>query len=138
VNGSRRRFALRMALVLLAMLVVAATTLGTLWVLVAPEHLPTIVVNGRELVLGANGGAHWLAAMLAALAALLVLMVVVPMALLLAIALPLLLAVIGLAVGGLAIALIVGLALAPLLLVGWLVWRATRGRRDDGDATIAR
>jgi hypothetical protein len=62
----------------------------------------------------------------------------VPMALLLAIALPLLLVVIGLAVGAFAIALIVGLTLSPLLLVGWLLWRATRGRRDDGDATIAR
>jgi hypothetical protein len=138
MNGSRRRIALRVALVLLAMIVVASATLGTLWVLVAPEHLPTIVVNGRELVLGANDGAHWLAATVAALVALLVLMVVVPLALLLATALPLLLVVIGLAVGGLAIALIVGLTLAPLLLVGWLVWRATHGRRDGGDATIAR
>jgi hypothetical protein len=138
MSGSRRRIALRVALVLLAMIVVASATLGTLWVLVAPEHLPTIVVNGRELVLGANDGAHWLAATLATLAALLVLMVVVPLALLLAITLPLLLVVIGLAVGGLAIALIVGLTLAPLLLVGWLVWRATRGPRDGGDATIAR
>jgi hypothetical protein len=138
MNGSRRRIALRVALVLLAMIVVASATLGTLWVLVAPEHLPTIVVNGRELVLGANDGAHWLAATLATLAALVVLMVVVPLALLLAITLPLLLVVIGLAVGGLAIALIVGLTLAPLLLVGWLVWRATRGPRDGGDARIAR
>jgi hypothetical protein len=135
--GSRRRIALRVALVLLAMLVVAAATLGTLWVLVAPEHLPTIVVNGRELVLGAADGGHWLAATLAALVALLVLMVIVPMALLLAIALPLLLVVIGLAVGALAIALIVGLTLSPLLLVGWLLWRATRGPRD-GEATITR
>jgi hypothetical protein len=132
------RVALRVSLVLLAMIVVAAATLGTLWVLVAPEHLPTVVVNGRELVPGANGGAHWLAATLAALAALLVLMIVVPLALLLATALPLLLLVIGLAAGGFAIALIVGLTLAPLLLVGWLVWRATRAPRDDGDARIAR
>ena len=132
------RVALRVALVLLAMVVVAAATLGTLWVLVAPEHLPTIVVNGRELLPGANDGAHWLAATLAALAALLVLMIVVPLALLLATALPLLLLVVGLAAGGFAVALIVGLTLAPLLLVGWLVWRATRGPRDDDDATIAR
>ena len=138
MNGSRRRIALRVALVLLAMIVVASATLGTLWVLIAPEHLPTIVVNGRELVLGANDGAHWLAATIAALVALLVLMVVVPLALLLATALPLLLVVIGLAVGGFAIALIVGLTLAPLLLVGWLVWRLTRGPRGDGDARIAR
>ena len=138
IAGSRRRIALRVALVLLAMLVVAAATLGTLWVMVAPEHLPTIVINGRELMLGADDGAHWLAATVAALVALLVLMVVVPLALLLAMALPLLLVVVGLAIGGLAIALIVGLTLAPLLLVGWLVWRATRGPRGDDDATIAR
>ena len=136
--GPRRRIAWRIALVLLAMMLVAAATLGTLWLLVAPEHLPTIVLNGREIAFGARDGSHWLAATLAALVALLVLMVVVPMALLLAIALPLLLVVVGIAVGGLAIALIVGLTLAPLLLVGWLVSRATRGPRDGGDATIPR
>ena len=138
MSGSRRRIAVRVTLVLLAMIAVAAATLGTLWVIVAPEHLPTIVLNGREIAFGAQDGAHWLAATVVALVALLVLMIVVPMALLLAIALPLLLVVIGLAVGGLAIALIVGLTLAPLLLVGWLVWRATRGPRDGGDATIER
>ena len=135
----RGRVALRIAAVLLAMLAVAAATLGAMWVYVAPEHLPLIVVNGREWTLGAGDGAHWVSASVAALVALVVLMVVVPMGLLLAIALPLLLVVVGLGIGALAVALIVGLSLSPLLLIVWLVWRATRPPpAGDGDATIAR
>jgi hypothetical protein len=137
MNGPRQRPWLRWSAALLALLVVAALTLGTLWVFVMPEYLPTIVVNGRELTFGADAGGHWFAASLVALLALVALMFVVPLALLLAMALPLLFIVLGLAIGGFAIALIVGLTLAPLLLVGWLLWRATRGPRTD-DARIGR
>ena len=132
------KIALRVALGLLALLVVAAATLAALWLLVAPEHLPTIVVNGREIALGAGPGAHWLAATLAALVALVVLMVVVPMALLLAVAVPLLVVLLGLGAGAAGLALVAGVVLSPLLLIGWLLWRATRTRPRDGDATIGR
>ena len=130
MNGARRRPVLRGALWLFALLVVAAATLATLWVLVAPEHLPSIVVNGHELVLD-NGGQRWLPAALAVLALLVVLTVVLPVALLFASALPLAILAIALALGTLAIGLVVGLSLAPLLLLGWLIWRATRASRTQ-------
>ncbi|HSN32145.1 MAG TPA: hypothetical protein VLU41_05635 [Ideonella sp.] len=133
MSNGRSRIAWRVALVLLALLAVAAATLGTLWVIVAPDALPTIIVNGREIVPGAHAG--WLGATLAVLVALVVLIVVVPLALLLATALPLLAVLLGLGLGAAALVLVVALALSPLLLVGWLVWRATRARPD---ATIPR
>ncbi len=103
----------------------AALLLGAYLVFGLPDELGRVTVNGEVLNLhGAHAG-HWLLASLVVFVALLVLMVVVPTVLLLAFIVPLTLAAFGMLVG----AVLTGLVLSPLILLGWWLWK--RRRKPD-------
>jgi hypothetical protein len=103
-----------------------------------------VIINDRELDLGAHHAGHAAAAAVGLLIAACALGLVVPLALLLGVMLPVLLVLIGLAIGGAALLGAGALALAPLwvplLLVVWLWRRARRARPPtsggSGGATI--
>jgi hypothetical protein len=129
------RLAWRWAAVLFVLLALSAAGLAALLVWVLPQHVGSISINGEELVLGPATSAHWFVAWLLLLAALLALLLIVPLALLFGVALPLALAAVGVLLGTLFAALVIALRCAPLLVGGWLVWRATRGGKT-APATI--
>jgi hypothetical protein len=84
-----------------------------------PQEIGTVAINGHPLDLhGAHAG-HFLLATMGVLLALTIVLVVVPIVLLLVLAVPFVLAAFGLAVAALA----AGLVLAPLILIGWWLWK---------------
>jgi hypothetical protein len=111
------------------------------FVLVAPldGHGLHIIVNDRELDLGAHGAGHLAAGALGLLVAASVVGIVVPLALLFGLMLPLLLVLGLVTVAGAALLGVGALALAPiwlpLLLLAWL-WRRSRRVRPAPGATI--
>ena len=137
MSAPHAQLAWRWAAVLFALLALSAAALAALLVWVLPQQVGSISVNGEELVLGPATSAHWFVAWLFLLAALLALLLVVPMALLFGVALPLALAAVGVLLGTLFAALVIALLCAPLVVGGWLVWRAARGAKAP-PATIAR
>ncbi len=95
----------------------AALLLGAYLVFGLPDELGRVTVNGEVLNLhGAHAG-HWLLASLVVFVALPVL--------LLAFIVPLTLAAFGMLVG----AVLTGLVLSPLILLGWWLWK--RRRKPD-------
>lgn len=84
-----------------------------------PQEIGMVTVNGHALDLhGAHAG-HFLLATMGVLLALTIVLVLVPTILLLALAVPFVLAPFGLAVAALA----AGLALSPLILLAWWLWK---------------
>ena len=134
MNATDRRSLRLFVGVALLLLALSAATLAALLVWALPGHIGSISINGEELALGPASLAHWLVATLVVLALLLVLLLVVPFALLLGLALPLALALIGV----LLVVLLSAIVFSPLLLAGWLLWRAVRADRPRDAATIAR
>ena len=107
----------------LLLTLLAAMLFGAYLVFGLPDDLGRVTVNGEVLNLhGAHAG-HWLLASLIVFVGLLVLMVVVPAVLLLALIVPLTLAALGMLAG----AVLTGLVLSPLILLGWWLWK--RGRK---------
>ena len=110
---------------MLALAIVAALA----WLLAA--HLwgpfdqgPVVQVDGESVTIGGVHAIHGALAITGVLVALLVVMTVVP----LVVALSLAIAACGIAVGIAAAVFGVLIPLSPFLLIGWLIWRATRNR----------
>ena len=111
--------------VVLLLALVAALLVGAYLVFGLPDDIGRVTVNGQVINLhGAHAG-HWLLASLIVFMGLLVLMVLVPALLLLGFILPLTLAAFGMLVG----AVLTGLLLSPLILLGWWLWK--RRRKPD-------
>jgi hypothetical protein len=112
-----------LGLVLLLALL-AALLFGAYLVFGLPDEIGRVTVNGELIDLhGAHAG-HWLLASLIVFVCLLVLMVLVPALLLLAFVVPLTLATFGMLAG----ALLTGLVLSPLMLLGWWLWNRSAKR----------
>ena len=108
--------------VVLLLALVAALLFGAYLVFGLPDDIGRVTVNGQVINLhGAHAG-HWLLASLIVFMGLLVLMVLVPALLLLGFILPLTLAAFGMLVG----AVLTGLLLSPLILLGWWLWKRRR------------
>ena len=108
--------------VVLLLALVAALLVGAYLVFGLPDDIGRVTVNGQVINLhGAHAG-HWLLASLIVFMGLLVLMVLVPALLLLGFILPLTLAAFGMLVG----AVLTGLLLSPLILLGWWLWKRRR------------
>jgi len=100
----------------------AAMLFGAYLVFGLPDDIGRVTVNGEVINLhGAHAG-HWLLTSLIVFVCLLVLMVLVPALLLLAFIVPVTLAAFGMLVG----ALLTGLVLSPLILLGWWLWKRRR------------
>lgn len=129
----RRR---RWPLVLLTLAVLAAGTLALLWQAIGSAGvLPlSLSVDGeevlRDLDLSALEPAQQLALALGLLLLVLTLAVAVPLAVLITVGAALLLALLPLAAALAALALVA----SPLVLLGWLLWRALR--RSPGRGTL--
>jgi hypothetical protein len=109
----------------LLLALVAALLFGAYLVFGLPDDIGRVTVNGELINLhGAHAG-HWLLASLIVFVCLLVLMLLVPALLLLAFVVPLTLAAFGMLVG----ALLTGLVLSPLILLGWWLWKR-RGKPE--------
>ena len=112
-----------LGLVLLLALL-AALLFGAYLAFGLPDEIGRVTVNGELIDLhGAHAG-HWLLASLIVFVCLLVLMLLVPALLLLAFVVPLTLAAFGMLVG----ALLTGLVLSPLMLLGWWLWNRSAKR----------
>jgi hypothetical protein len=108
----------------LLLTLLAALLFGAYLVFGLPDDIGRVTVNGELIDLhGAHAG-HWLLASLIVFVCLLVLMVLVPALLLLAFVVPLTLAAFGMLVG----ALLTGLVLSPLILLGWWLWNRSAKR----------
>ena len=106
----------------LLLTLVASMLFAAYLVFELPQEIGKVTVNGQVLNLhGAHAG-HWLLASLIVLVALIVVMVAVPAVALLALVVPVTLAAFGLAAG----ALVVGLLLSPLIMLGWWLWKRSR------------
>ena len=105
--------------IVLLLALLAALLFGAYLVFGLPDDIGRVTVNGELINLhGAHSG-HWLLASLIVFVCLLVLMLLVPALLLLAFVVPLTLAAFGMLVG----ALLTGLVLSPLMLLGWWLWK---------------
>jgi hypothetical protein len=102
--------------------VLAAMGLAGYLLFELPRAIGSITVNGRVLDLQQAHLGHFLLATMGVLLALAIVLVVVPTVVLLALAVPLMLAAFGLAVAGLAAALV----LSPLILLIWWLWKRSR------------
>ena len=100
-----------------AVLTAMAIAAWLLWDL--PQEIGQISINGKTLHLPEANAVHWVLATLGLLLAAAIALVVVPTAALLALILPIVFAAFGLAVA----ALVIGLLLSPLILLGWWLWK---------------
>jgi len=89
------------------------------------DQWPLVQVDGEGVTIGGFRAIHGALAVTGVLVALLVVVTVVP----LVVALALAIAACGIAVGIAAAVFGVLIPLSPFLLIGWLVWRATRNQR---------
>lgn len=126
----RRRWVLRVsgAVLLLCLL---GLVLGALALLQLLDGTPVqLSINGHTLAeplaLEPWSGGHWVWAVLGVAVALLAVLVVVPLALVLAALGVVVGLVFGLGLPLLIVALLAAVALSPLALLGWLIWRAAR------------
>jgi len=108
---------------MLALAIVAALA----WLLAAHlwgpfDQWPVVQVDGESVTIGGVHAIHGALAITGVLVAVLVVMTVVP----LVVALSLAIAACGIAVGIAAAVFGVLIPLSPFLLIGWLIWRATR------------
>jgi hypothetical protein len=110
------------ALLLLTLVIVAALTVA--WAML-PLDGTTITVDGETFSLANLSGGQVVAAFVIAIIATIAALLVAAFAVVVGLAV----AVLGVAVGMLAAAASLALVASPLLLVGWLVWRAVRRPR---------
>jgi len=89
------------------------------------DQWPVVQVDGESVTVGGFHAIHGALAITGVLVALLVVITVVP----LVVALALAIAACGIAVGIAATVFGVLIPLSPFLLIGWLIWRATRNPR---------
>lgn len=89
------------------------------------DQWPVVQVDGESVTVGGFHAIHGALAITGVLVALLVVVTVVP----LVVALALAIAACGIAVGIAATVFGVLIPLSPFLLIGWLIWRATRNPR---------
>jgi hypothetical protein len=114
-----------------------ALVLGAFLLWGLPELLPpgsAIVIDGERFEIGdmtpATAG-HWLAASIGVLILAVVIVFVVPLIVVLSIGVPLVLGAFGAALG----LLILGLALSPILLLVWWLWKDPKNK-DSSTTTI--
>jgi hypothetical protein len=100
-----------------ALLIAAAMTWGT------PLDQAVITVDDTRFALGELSAGHWLLAFAGVAIACAVVMLVVPLAVLL----PLAFAAVSVTVALAFAAAVLGIVFSPLILIGWLIWRAARG-----------
>ena len=120
-----KRAARNLLLLMLAGAVLAALAIAAALVWGIPYEHITVVIDGERIELPPLGPGHWLVAsvvVLLVLAVLAVLAVVVPLAIAFGLAAPLGL----LALALIAFAVLAAVALSPVLLLGWLMWRIGR------------
>jgi len=86
------------------------------------DQLPLVQIDDESVTIGGLHAIHGALAVTGVLIALLVVVTVVPLVVTVALAI----AACGIAIGVAAAALGVLLPLSPFLLIGWLIWRATR------------
>ncbi|HEY2189284.1 MAG TPA: hypothetical protein VGH48_12040 [Caldimonas sp.] len=110
------------ALLLLTLVVIAALTVA--WAML-PLDGTTITVDGETFSLGSLSGGQIVAAFAIAIIATIVALLVAAFAIVVSLAV----AVFGAGIGILAAAASLALVASPLLLIGWLVWRAFRRPR---------
>ena len=109
--------------VLVALAIAAALVWG-----IPYDHI-TVVIDGERIELPPLGPGHFLVASVVVLFVLAVLAVVLPLAIAVGLAAPLGL----LALALIAFAVLTALALSPVLLLGWLMWRIAR---RPGSSTV--
>lgn len=111
----------------LAIAVVTAISLGAMFSHLPPDLL--ITVDGEQIELGGLEAGHAWLAFGAVVLAMVIVVIVVPIALLFGIGVPLLLAVFGIIVALLCIAVGVAVVGSPVILLGLLVWWAVRPKK---------
>jgi hypothetical protein len=119
---------------MLALAIVAALV----WLVAASlwgpfDQWPVVQVDGESVTVGGFHAIHGALAITGVLVALLVVITVVP----LVVALALAIAACGIAVGIAATVFGVLIPLSPFLLIGWLIWRATRKPRAPAGPAAA-
>ena len=117
-----KRAARNLLLLMLAGAVLAALAIAAVLVWGIPYEHITVVIDGKRIELPPLGPGHWLVASVVVLLVLAVLAVVVPLAIAFGLAAPLGL----LALALIAFAVLAAVALSPVLLLGWLMWRIGR------------
>jgi len=135
-----RTFLVRLAWFVLLSVVVVALGLGAFIVWGLPEVLPqgsVILFDGERIELNQLRPAtmgHWLLASMGLLVAAAVVVVVVPLVIILSVVLPLVAGAFGLAVGLLALAV----AMSPVILLVWWLWRRSRAPAAAPNGTTMR
>jgi hypothetical protein len=117
-----KRAARNLLLLMLAGAVLVALAIAAVLVWGIPYEHITVVIDGKRIELPPLGPSHWLVASVVVLLVLAVLAVVVPLAIAFGLAAPLGL----LALALIAFAVLAAVALSPVLLLGWLMWRIGR------------
>jgi hypothetical protein len=112
-------------LVLFAGAALVAMAIAAMLVWGVPYEHVTVVLDGERIDIPPLTAGHWLVASAVVLFLLAVLLVIVPLALAIGLAVPLGLFALALA----AAAALTAVALSPLLLLGWIVWRLARRPR---------
>ena len=110
------------AAVVLIAVVMSALLIGAALYFGAPFEHAVIHVDDTSFTLGELGPGHWLLAFAGIVLAFVIVILVVPLAVLL----PLAFAAISVVVTLAFVAVVVGIALSPLLMIGWLIWHFTR------------
>jgi hypothetical protein len=132
-----RTFFVRLAWFALLAIVVVALGLGAFIVWGLPEVLPqgsVILFDGERVELNQLQPAtvgHWILASMGLLIAAAVVVLIVPLVVILSVVLPLLAGALGLAVGLLALAV----AMSPVILVAWWLWRRSRRAAAPSNGT---
>ena len=135
-----KTFLVRLAWFVLLSVVVVALGLGAFIVWGLPEVLPqgsVILFDGERIELNQLRPAtmgHWLLASMGLLVAAAVVVVVVPLVIILSVVLPLVAGAFGLAVGLLALAV----AMSPVILLVWWLWRRSRAPAAASNGTTMR
>jgi hypothetical protein len=107
---------------LLVSAVLCTVLVGAVMLWAAPFDGATLHVNGEQFTFSAPKGTEWLLALGGVLLALLVVLVVVPVA----VFVPLLVGMLAMLVALFTVLGVLALLSAPLLLIGWIVWRLAR------------
>jgi hypothetical protein len=129
-----KTFLVRLSWFVLLAVVVVALGLGAFIVWGLPELLPkgsVILFDGERIELNQLQPAtvgHWILASMGLLIAAAVVVVVVPLVIILSVVLPLLAGAFGMAVGLLAVAVV----MSPVILLVWWLWRRSRPAAPNG------
>jgi hypothetical protein len=135
-----KTFLVRLSWFVLLAVVVVALGLGAFIVWGLPEVLPqgsVILLDGERIELNQLRPAtvgHWILASMGLLIAAVVVVVIVPLVIILSVVLPLVAGAFGLAVGLLAVAV----AMSPVILLVWWLWRRSRPAAAAPNGTTMR